>query len=84
MFLSGLVTMTGFQTGVCGAIEEERNVTIQPTCELLASDFHPLAELVKALARDSEWAISPGSNTSGVVGAGTLHLNKKCASGYKL
>ena len=33
-----------------------------------------LAELVRALARDSEWVINPGSNTSGVVGAGTLQL----------
>ena len=31
---------------------------------------------VRALARDSEWALSPGSNTSGVVGAGTLQLHR--------
>ena len=33
-----------------------------------------MAELVRALARDSELAINPGSNTSGVVGAGTLQF----------
>ena len=40
----------------------------------------PLAESVRALARDSEWVIKPVSNTSGVVGARTLHreFNSHC------
>ena len=42
-----------------------------------SSESDPLAELVRALAHDSEWAINPGSNTNGVVGAGALHYKMK-------
>ena len=47
-------------------------------CDLLASrsGSDPLAELVRALACDLEYAFNPGSNTIGVVGAGTLQLHK--------
>ena len=48
------------------------NVTIQLACKPHASGSDPLAELVRALARDSERTINSGSNTSGVAGAGTL------------
>ena len=44
-----------------------------------ASGPDPSAESARALARDSEWVIIPGSNTSGVVGAGTLQYHSNVA-----
>ena len=64
--------MVGYQTVVPGAIEEGRNMTIQLACWPLASRSDPLAELVRALARDFECAINAGSKSNGVGGAGTL------------
>ena len=46
----------------------------QLACQPLASRYDPLAELVRALAHDSECAINPGLNTSGVVGAEALQV----------
>ena len=49
-------------------------------CDIfLASRSDPLAESVRALARDSEWAINPGSNTSGLLVPGRYSSNKSKA-----
>ena len=65
--------MGGCQTGVPGAIEEGRYVTIQLVCQPLASGSDPLAELVSEQSAGSLlWVYNPGSKPSGVVGAVTL------------
>ena len=47
-----------------GAIKEGRNMTTQSPYLPLASGSHPLAGSVRALARDSEFVVSPGSKLS--------------------
>ena len=61
--------LPGGLPGLSGATAEGSNVTTQRH----ASRLYPLAELVRVLAQDSECAVSPGSKSSGVAGAGTLH-----------
>ena len=57
------------------------DVTTQLAGWPLSIGSDPLAQLVRALARESGCTISPGSNPSGVVHAGTLHWGLICRPG---